>query len=81
MRKRSGMRWVFFTLVIIFFGFVIADSLGTFNTKPYDEIPHGDHVHYVPKNRDPNVSVSQFPTQPPGPGEVITPQGRIVRVE
>lgn len=81
MRKNSSIRWVFITIAVIFFAVVIADSLGMFNTKPYNEIPHGDHVHYVPRDRDPNVPVGEFPTRPPGPGERITPQGRIVPIE
>lgn len=71
--------------VYLFLGAVILiaflQSIGVFDTKPYFEVPHGSHTHYVAKDRDPNVSVSQFPTRPPGPGERITPQGRIVKVE
>ncbi len=78
MRKRRGLRWIVLIAVTLFFGFAIADSMGVFNTLPYTEIPHGNHVHYVPKDRDPNVSVGQFPTRAPGPGERITPQGQIV---
>jgi hypothetical protein len=52
---------------------------------PYDErgimtVPHGDHNHYVPQDRDPDVSISNFPVVYPGPGERIMPDGRIVPV-
>ncbi|MBT8400545.1 MAG: hypothetical protein KJO98_08720 [Rhodothermia bacterium] len=56
----------------------LIDSLGVFDKKHYFEVPHGSHTHYVAKDRDPNVSISQFPTRRPGPGERITPQGQIV---
>jgi hypothetical protein len=62
----------------LFFVLVMADTLGIFHTKPYNEVPHGNHVHYVPRDRDPSVPIGQFPTRPPGPGERITPQGQIV---
>ena len=71
--------------VYIFLGAVILvallESIGTFDTKHYYEVPHGSHTHYVAKDKDPNVSVSQFPTRPPGPDERITPQGQIVKVQ
>lgn len=76
MHKR--FRLVIFTILALFFALVMADAVGVFNTKPYDEIPHGNHTHYMPKDRDPNVPVGQFPTRPPGPDERITPQGQIV---
>jgi hypothetical protein len=76
MHKR--FRLVIFTILALFFAFVMADAVGVFNKLPYDEIPHGNHAHYVPKDRDPNVPIGQFPTRPPGPNERITPQGQIV---
>ena len=72
------MRWTLLAAGLVFFGIVFADALGVFNTKPYTEVPHGDHVHYVPKDRDPDVPAGEFPTSPPGPGQRITPQGQIV---
>lgn len=80
MIRRKTLRLLFVTLVVILAGFVIADSLGFFDTKPYREVSHGSHSHYVPHDRDPNVSVSDFPTQPPRKGEEITPTGQIVPV-
>jgi hypothetical protein len=81
MRRIRGFRLILLLAAALFFGTVIADTLGIFHDAPYHEVPHGDHVHYVPKDRDPEVSVSQFPTRPPGPNERITPDGRIVLVE
>jgi hypothetical protein len=49
-----------------------------FGDEEYLEISHGDHVHYVPRDRDSKVSISRFPTQRPGPNEKITPEGRVV---
>ena len=56
----------------------MADSLGLFRKKPYVGVPHGNHVHYVPEDRDPDVPIDQFPMQEPDPGQRITPTGRIV---
>lgn len=71
-------RWVLLAVAAIFFTFVMYRVLNPFPDQPYLEIPHGDHVHYVPKDRDRDVSLSDFPTQPPGPDERLTRNGRIV---
>lgn len=69
----------FMGVVAVLGGFAIADSIGLFNTKPYTEITHGSHIHYVPLDRDPDVSLSRFPTTPPGPDEIITPTGIVIK--
>lgn len=65
-------------VVGVFFLFALLASLGIFNEKPYTEVPHGNHSHYVPKDRDPDVPLHNFPQQPPPPGMKIAPDGRIV---
>lgn len=80
-RKTSTVRlvkWAAFIAAILFFFAVIRQAVDPFGDKPYIEVTHGDHTHYVPKDRDPNVPVGQFPTREPGPDERITPEGRIV---
>lgn len=71
-------RWV----VIVFFAvitlFMMQEVLDPYGDKGYMEINHGDHKHYVPPDRDPNVSISNFPQTPPGPNERIMPDGRVV---
>jgi len=47
----------------------------------YQKVEHGNHAHYYPSDRDPDVPLSEFPTRPPGPGERITPEGQIVEAE
>lgn len=47
----------------------------------YEKFEHGDHYHYVPDNRDPDVPISRFPTKPPEKGEYITPRGEVVEKE
>ena len=76
MRKR--LRWILFVVVLLFFAFVMRQVLDPFGDQDYAEISHGDHIHYVPKDRDPDVPMDQFPTRPPGPNERILPDGRIV---
>ncbi len=78
MIKRKTIRVLFITFALILAAFVVADSLGVFDSKPYREVPHGNHSHYVPHDRDPNVSISDFPTRPPREGEKIPPTGQIV---
>jgi hypothetical protein len=78
---RSRRFKILIVLAALFFGFVIADSLGIFDSSPYNVISHGNHSHYVPKDRDPNVPLDDFPMQPPGPNERITPTGQVVPIE
>jgi hypothetical protein len=70
-------------LVTLFFVALVAvvtySAITQFADQPYMEIPHGDHVHYVPKDRDEDVPMSDFPTQKPGPNERILPDGRVVQ--
>ncbi len=57
---------------------MMGEVLDPYGDKGYMEISHGDHKHYLPEDRDPNVSVSNFPSSPPGPNEKIAPNGQIV---
>lgn len=76
--RPSIRRWILLTVAAVFFSFVVYQVLNPFPDQPYMEISHGDHVHYVPKDRNPDVPMNRFPTQPPGPNERILPDGRIV---
>lgn len=79
MTSKNKLKYLFLLGVIIAAGFALADSLGFFNPKPYTAVNHGSHNHYVPENRDPNVGINKFPMEEPGPGEMITPTGQIVK--
>ncbi|MDZ7689749.1 MAG: hypothetical protein U5K69_01090 [Balneolaceae bacterium] len=78
MTSKNKLKYIFIGAVIVAGGFALADSLGFFNPKPYTEVSHGSHVHYVPEDRDPKVGIDKFPTEPPAPNQVITPQGQIM---
>lgn len=71
-------RRIVIVLAVAFFGVVIADTMGFFDNRHYFEVPHGNHTHYVAKDRDPNVPIGEFPTRPPSENERITPTGDIV---
>lgn len=80
----TGREWtVRRILVTLFFVVLVAvvtySAITQFADQPYMEIPHGDHVHYVPKDRDEDVPMSDFPTQKPAPNERILPDGRVVQ--
>ena len=77
----SMRRWIVIGLAAFFFAFVVYEMIDPFPDQPYLEVPHGDHVHYVPKDRDPDMRLSDFPTVRPGPNERILPNGRVVEVE
>jgi hypothetical protein len=78
MTSKNTLKYIFIAIVVVLAGFALADALGFFNPKPYTAVSHGSHSHYVPHDRDPNVPLSDFPTEEPGPGEKIAPNGQIV---
>lgn len=78
MTSKNKLKYIFILFVIVMAGFALADSLGYFNDKPYTEVSHGSHVHYVPKDRDPGVPLDDFPMTKPGPNQMITPEGKVV---
>lgn len=57
----------------------LAHSLGFFSNKEYTELNHGNHIHYVPHDRNPDVPLDNFPMTKPKPDERIMPDGRIVK--
>lgn len=57
----------------------LADALDLFTEKPYLMIPHGNHNHYVPHDRDESIPVHNFPMEAPKEDEIITPDGRIIK--
>ncbi len=71
-------KWIGFALLIGFLGLAFAASLGAFDNKHYYEVPHGSHTHYVAKDKDPELSISNFPTRPPRAGERISPTGQFI---
>lgn len=79
MTSKNKLKYLFLLAVLIAAGFALADALGVFNPKPYTEVHHGAVIHYVPDNRDPDVSIERFPTQKPGPDEMITPTGQTIK--
>lgn len=78
-RTKRIFKWVVFVVGLLFFLAVLREAFDPFGDAPYLEVSHGDHVHYVPRDRDPNVPMSRFPTTEPAADERITPDGRIVK--
>lgn len=76
--QRKRVRWILMILGLVFLIILLRDTVNPYGDQEYIEIPHGDHSHFVPKDRDPDVSISNFPSSPPGPNERILPDGRVV---
>ncbi len=72
-------RWVLIGIAAFFLALAFWSAINPFGDQGYVGISHGDHTHYVPEDRDPEVSISNFPSTPPGPDERILPDGRVVR--
>lgn len=76
--NRSWRKWVAAVILLVFFGALLREVINPYRGERFGEIPHGDHVHYVPKDRNPDVPISRFPTQRPDEDERITPDGQVV---
>ncbi|NIS38825.1 MAG: hypothetical protein GWN62_07755 [Aliifodinibius sp.] len=81
MTSKNTLKYIFIAVVVVLASLALADALGYFNPKPYTAVSHGSHVHYVPNDRDPDVSIDKFPQEEPGPREKITPTGQIVPID
>ena len=62
----------------LLFAFAVIDSLDLFVEKEYHKITHGDHIHYLPVKRNPDLPLDAFPTKLPPEGYVIGPDGHVV---
>lgn len=76
--SRSWRKWGIAIALLIFFGILLREVINPYRDQRFGEIPHGDHVHYVPKDRNPDVPISRFPTRKPEADERITPEGQLV---
>ena len=77
-RGRSWRKWIVGAVLLVFFSYLLWIVVNPYRNQPYAEIPHGDHVHYVPKDRNEDVPIGRFPTRPPDEDERITPKGEVV---
>ncbi|MDA1028075.1 MAG: hypothetical protein O3B41_03360 [Bacteroidetes bacterium] len=76
MKKKA--RFYILVAMGIFLTMVLIDSFGVFDDRLYNEVPHGSHTHYVPKNCDPPLAVSDSPTRRPAETEHIDCTGQYV---
>lgn len=65
-------------VVAVLGGILLLDAMHVFDDAEYIVVPHGSHSHYVPRDRDPDVPLENFPTSPPRPNERIMPDGTVV---
>lgn len=82
--KKTGYkvgRWLLLLVGLVFLGFMLSEVFFPYQGQEYIPISHGDHSHYIPHDRNPDVPISNFPTRPPGPGERLLPNGQIVPEE
>ena len=76
--SRSYRKWIVTVVLLAIFGTVMWTVINPYRGQSYEKVPHGDHVHYVPKDRNEQVPIGRFPTRAPNQGEQITPDGEIV---
>lgn len=71
-------RWVI-GLALVLVGVVLIDALGVFDDTPFVKISHGNHSHYMPKERADGITAGNCPTRPPLAEEYLSPQCQIIR--
>ena len=71
-------RWLVIFISVVVVIFVLREISDPYKGREYLEVSHGNHVHYLPKDRNPDVPVSNFPTTRPAPNERILPNGQVV---
>jgi len=76
MKKKA--RFYLILAIGLFLVVVLIDSVGTFDSKSWYEVPHGNHSHYVPKDCDPPLRPNEAPTRRPREGETVNCQGEYV---
>lgn len=79
--RRLIRRLIVGAIVIFILGLALSKALDPYDARGIVGIPHGDHNHYVPRDRDQSVPISNFPTVPPTENERILPDGRVVPLQ
>ncbi|MFB6098555.1 MAG: hypothetical protein ABEK84_05475 [Salinibacter sp.] len=78
--RRNWRKWIVGGSFLVFFAAVMWTVINPYRGQRFEKIPHGSHVHYVPKDRNPDVPVGRFPTRKPAKDERITPDGKVVPI-
>jgi hypothetical protein len=80
-RPTSWRKWLFLAVAAVVVSLAVYNAVNPYDERGYVPIPHGDHVHWVPRDRDASVPISNFPTVEPGPNERLLPDGRVVPIQ
>lgn len=78
-RRTPVRRWIVLALIGVVLVLVMREILNPYDDRGYMAVPHGDHTHYVPRDWDRTVPMSNFPVVYPAPNERILADGRVVR--
>jgi len=76
--KRSWRKWVAGAVLLVFFAVLMREVINPYRNKRFEKVPHGGHVHYVPKDKNSDAPIGRFPTQKPDEDQRITPNGKVV---
>lgn len=74
-RRLRPRHLVALALIVVVGFFVLRTVLDPYGDADIVEVPHGNHSHFVPRDRNPDASISNFPTSRPGPDQCVTPDG------
>lgn len=76
--NRTNLRRIVFGVAVVFAVIVLVDALDLFDSKSWTEISHGNHSHFIPYDKDEDVSVSSCPQHPPADNEMLSSQCQLL---
>lgn len=78
--RKSRFKLAFLGLLLFFVAIAFSNALGFWDDGlPYTPVNHGNHKHYMAKNRDEGIGLDHCPTRPPDQNEVLTSQCQLIR--
>lgn len=78
--RRRRLNIVLALIAIAFVSVVLVDALDLLSDQTWSEVPHGNHSHFVPNDRDDGVSISDCPQRPPSSQEILSSQCQLIQV-
>jgi hypothetical protein len=78
--QKRRFKVILSVIAVVVVAVSLIDALDLFSNKAWSEIPHGSHSHYIPNNKDENVSIGDCPQRPPAENEMLSSQCQLIQL-